>query len=435
MSVQNPTIPTATNPLGIDLAINDLQSHLDTQLTWLTNGMGRAYRMAKVETNRAAIFLPEVYLGTDQYKYFAATPDNDKQAQSIILAGNRGYPSQQLGFYGWKEFDVSIIFNANLKTINSALLETDKFTEHLIIDVENALIRDLLGRSYRLTINSVTEEFEEVYAEFDVSNDRGIQYAPMTHFRFNCTMLLREVCTPAATPDPPLTDLVVWLKADAGVNGGSVTDGAQVSTWADQSGNANDFSQAVLINQPTYKANAINGLPAIEFTAPQYLQRTLSTFLVDEASIYIVYQKLGGASGGQFAQIITLSAASFMGVSTEFMTINDVTVFAGWPSNSYYNNWATAGLDGDMGASDANPTLLSVIKTTTGTERFKDYVSVGTGTGAQTMNGNTNHYIGSWFNSGRTIEGLIPEILIYDKAHNATERGEVFTYIQNKHAI
>lgn len=195
MSVQNPTIPTATQAKGIDAIILDLQTHLDTELVWLTNGMGRAYRLSKVRTDQTTVFLPEVYLGVaNRYDYFAATPDNDKQGQNIFFVGDASMPDQQKGFYGWLEYEVGIIFNANLELIDSALLVTEDFTEHLIQDVREALIRDLIGKSYRLTIDSITREFDDVYAEFDVSRERGVAHAPLTHFRVNCTITFREDC-------------------------------------------------------------------------------------------------------------------------------------------------------------------------------------------------------------------------------------------------
>jgi hypothetical protein len=194
MSVQNPTIPTATQAKGIDSVVLDLQTHLDFELSWLTNGMGRAYRLSKVRANQTTVFLPEVYLGTSQFKYFAATPDNDKQGQSIFFVGDATLPDQQKGFYGWVQHEIGIIFSANLKTIDSALLATEDFTEHLIQDVREALIRDLVGKSYRLTIDSITRDFDDVYAEFDVAQDRGIAHTPMTHFRVNATVIFREDC-------------------------------------------------------------------------------------------------------------------------------------------------------------------------------------------------------------------------------------------------
>ena len=194
MSSQNPTIPTPTQAKGVDAVILDLQTHLDVNLAWLTNGMGRAYRLSKIKGNNKIIYLPEVYLGTDRYSYFAATPDNDKKGQSLFITDSSTFPNQQLGFYGIKEFDLGIIFTANLSLIDDTLLQTEDFTEHLIIDVQEALIRGLLGKSYRLTISEVLTDFEDVYSEFEVSTDRGVAHAPLTHFRFNCTVQVRENC-------------------------------------------------------------------------------------------------------------------------------------------------------------------------------------------------------------------------------------------------
>ena len=194
MSSQNPTIPTPTQAKGVDAVILDLQTHLDTNLVWLTNGQGRAYRLSKIKGNNKTIYLPEVYLGTDRYSYFPATPDNDKKGQSLFITDTSTFPNQQLGFYGIKEFDLGIIFTANLSLIDATLLQTEDFTEHLIIDVQQALIRGLLGKPYRLTINEVLTDFEDVYSEFEVSKDRGIAHTPLTHFRFNCTIQVRENC-------------------------------------------------------------------------------------------------------------------------------------------------------------------------------------------------------------------------------------------------
>ena len=98
MSNQNPIIPSPTQAKGIDAVILDIQTHLDNSLSWLTNGMGRAYRMAKVRSNQTVVFLPEVYLGTATSSYYAATPDNDKTGQSVFILGDETLPSEQLGF-------------------------------------------------------------------------------------------------------------------------------------------------------------------------------------------------------------------------------------------------------------------------------------------------------------------------------------------------
>ena len=39
--LQNPNMPVPTNAVEIDAAILDIKGHLETGLTWLTNGYGR----------------------------------------------------------------------------------------------------------------------------------------------------------------------------------------------------------------------------------------------------------------------------------------------------------------------------------------------------------------------------------------------------------
>lgn len=63
------------------------------------------------------------------------------------------------------------------------------------------------------------------------------------------------------------TNLVLWLKADAGVT----TNGSgQVTGWADQTTNANNAVQGVFGNAPTLVNNAINGKPAIHLNGANF---------------------------------------------------------------------------------------------------------------------------------------------------------------------
>ena len=67
----------------------------------------------------------------------------------------------------------------------------------------------------------------------------------------------------SSAPQPPQSNLVMWLKADAGITQAAGT----VSAWADQSGNGNNVAQANGALQPTFTASAINGLPGLDFSA------------------------------------------------------------------------------------------------------------------------------------------------------------------------
>jgi len=194
MSTQNPTIPTATNLKGIDATIYDIQTSLDLSLSWLTNGMGRAYKLTKVKGKDSTVFLPEVFLAGNHSKYFPATPDNDKKGQSIFVLGNETYLNYRVGRYGQKDYELSIIFSINLKLIDPTLLLTEDFARHQIMEAEEALTRGLLGKAYRLVIDNCVTEFDDVYSGFDVSKEQGASLVPMSYFRFNCTVTLDEDC-------------------------------------------------------------------------------------------------------------------------------------------------------------------------------------------------------------------------------------------------
>jgi hypothetical protein len=65
------------------------------------------------------------------------------------------------------------------------------------------LTRKLLGVNYNLTISSVDFLFENVFSEFDLADATQLEKAPLSHFRFNCTIQVPEAC-PVPTIAPPL---------------------------------------------------------------------------------------------------------------------------------------------------------------------------------------------------------------------------------------
>lgn len=66
---------------------------------------------------------------------------------------------------------------------------------------------------------------------------------------------------PAGTSVAP----TVYVTASAGVNGPGVEDGDLVSSWADQSGNGNDFAQSVTKMRPSWVKDGPSGQPAVSF--------------------------------------------------------------------------------------------------------------------------------------------------------------------------
>jgi len=204
--LQNPNMPVPTNAVEIDAAILDIKAHLETGLTWLTNGYGRTYKNLDAR-NGTTVFYPEAYLGeqNNSQRYINLSPDNDKQGQCFFYVVKETISQFQPGMYSYLSYDTAIIFSVNMELINDALLQTEIFQQILVAQVRDVLTRDLLGSSYQLSISSVDFLFENVYSEFDLADAQQLEKAPLSHFRFNCTIKLPEQCpTPAIVP-PILT--------------------------------------------------------------------------------------------------------------------------------------------------------------------------------------------------------------------------------------
>ena len=83
-----------------------------------------------------------------------------------------------------------------------------------------------------------------------------------------------------AVPKPPSTNLIFWLRNDAGLfqdTAGTVptvADGDPVGLWKDQSGVSGDVSQAVALSKPTLKLNIQNGRQVVRFSGSNGMRLT-----------------------------------------------------------------------------------------------------------------------------------------------------------------
>ena len=155
--------------------------------------------------------------------------------------------------------------------------------------------------------------------------------------------------TPETGADGGATGTVLWLDAAKGVT----TNGALVVTWADQSGHKNDG--AGVFSQPTLVASAINGLPAVRFSATagtrivvgdspslewgtgDYLVAVVARFdnapTATSSAVGVFYQKLNGGgsavsfSGNQF-DLNTLVPSAGLQMLED--TKNDLTSSTAW---------------------------------------------------------------------------------------------------------
>jgi hypothetical protein len=91
--------------------------------------------------------------------------------------------------------------------------------------------------------------------------------------------------------------LAAWFDAGRGVT----LNGATVSVWADQSGNARDLSQPTAVSQPTYLATDADGKPAVT-TSGSGLTMTTPAWAFSNSVTVIFVGKNTGTSFSAFFQ-------------------------------------------------------------------------------------------------------------------------------------
>ena len=236
----------------------------------------------------------------------------------------------------------------------------------------------------------------------------------------------------SSIPEPPLLNMSLWLKGDAGINGGSASNGDPVSIWVDQSTKNYDFIQNNFVNQPTFLESGVNGQKGIVFTTPNLLANLGANFFIaDEGVVFIVCKRTAPSLSGQFGRLMTLNTNSYTTQNAKFMDFlaNDA------PSNLYSLNMAVNALDISFGALGTTAAMLTTKKTSTSIESKRDGVLFSTKLGAQSLDNNTFHSIGSWSNAIYTLEGEIYEIIIYEQLISDSDILIVESYLKNKYAI
>ena len=203
--LQNPSVPTPTNPVEIDAAILDIKAKLEANLSWLSNGYGRTYKNLD-SRNGTTVFYPEVYLGTqsNSQRYVNISPDNDKKGQCFFYVFRENILQFNTNQYSFLSYDTAIIFSVNMALINATILGTEIFQQNLVAQARDVLTRKLLGVNYNLSITSVDFLFENVFSEFDLADATQLEKAPLAHFRFNVTIQVPEAC-----PVPTIAPAVV----------------------------------------------------------------------------------------------------------------------------------------------------------------------------------------------------------------------------------
>ena len=249
-----------------------------------------------------------------------------------------------------------------------------------------------------------------------------------------------------AQADPPATNMVLWLKADAGVmsGGGAASVGEMVDQWQDQSGNSNNANLAIgdpilqTAGFPNGSHNVIrfNGDDGFELTneAPLRLtnfrifivnsydadggvERIFGNYSVGNLSTQYGYA-LGTKSDGGGAPMWWYYGSGELSTGTTYIAEdNYLTVYTLENSNEknlyvYHEDNGLVGQNAETGAQDINYT-----------DEYTQYCTVGT----IFIDHSSYGYYGN-------INGDIAEILVYDVVDEQLHL-DVSTYMYGKYGI
>ena len=224
-----------------------------------------------------------------------------------------------------------------------------------------------------------------------------------------------SVTMPASGPtDFPLTNMRLWLRADAGITGGA----ARVLTWYDQSTRANQATQKTVSKEPIMVTNVLNGRPVVRFDSTQSRNLGLTDFMngASEGEIFAVLKWTTGGGGlwrlGPGANVVSYSTS---GIADDFgssTTRSSAVTVAGADNFTLYNVSAKSG----SWTQRINGAVhFSATSNTVGTFNSTPLLGV--------------NYTASYFN------GDIAEVIAYDHALTAADREAVGVYLQKKYAL
>lgn len=229
------------------------------------------------------------------------------------------------------------------------------------------------------------------------------------------------------------TSLVCWLRSDNGIT----YDGSNnVSFWTDQSSNGYNGSQTDSANQPTLVPDAINGLPAIEFTPgtdSQFLQFPAGFDFTSGLSLFVVVNPTAMSADATILDFRNFSGTS----SSDQFGLSESSSSGG---AQFYAFDGTAGSSGSFSAAlTANEFQLleAVYDGVSSVSVYTNGVLQGTQGGLQTLANviRANNFVGQAGDGSGPFTGQISEVLVFSTNLSDTTREAVESYLIGKYSL
>lgn len=303
----------------------------------------------------------------------------------------------------------------------------------------------------KLTGNNLLSDYEAALRSVDYINTATIASGPerVVSFIVSDGELKSDTLkrTIDVSPVETIPDLEVWLRADAGISEGN---GVAVSTWADQSGNGNDYTgTSGSGTAPTFVASSatLNSKPSVNFAGngDHFLDSDGQTNYINsntEFSLFIVYKSditnsdkglfiadspsgadeiltirydaSGANGGGSFSDVIKTGILgndpdNQLESFSDIQTTGAQIISLQWESGTTYDLYVDGILNNPSSAADPPPSG-----------------SITTATTALLGKGGKDSGNNSW-------DGEIAEFIFYSRSISQTERESIEDYLADKY--
>ena len=213
---------------------------------------------------------------------------------------------------------------------------------------------------------------------------------------------------PTATQPTNIAGCLLWLKADAGAQTNAL---GGVTNWLDQSGNGNHAASQAAATHPGYVTNVVNGQPVVRFSGADDNYIKFTRFANIRTVFWVIKEDADAADSARFL------LGDQGGGTYDFHRGGGKTIWNSSHAPMMFNG--TTELNGTEinGRTTVMPTSMSVLSVrTTGNAR------------ANSLSRDRNI-------NGRSWDGDVAELIIYDRELAASEMVGIYLYLEAKYGI
>ncbi|MEQ9425591.1 MAG: choice-of-anchor D domain-containing protein [Cyclobacteriaceae bacterium] len=237
------------------------------------------------------------------------------------------------------------------------------------------------------------------------------------------------------SPGAVLTDLNLWLRADADADntGSLATEGQEVDNWTDQSINGTILTQPLGVGEggPTFRETSINSNPALEFDDDYIAVENYSIMPPDAFTFFAVEFSTATNFGGLFSYAV--------GTTDEVVIaeLNALEVDIHADQNDIGVDFVN-GIPQVMAIDfDEVSDGLNVFQngTLAGTSTFNENTATIQNDGLVVLGQETDNEVGGGFAGGEELVGTVAEVILYASELSAADRRDVESYLAIKYGI